>query len=184
MIQRQVIGATHGRLQVLDGFLQVRVVGERVSRAHHRKAFFDENLDVLALQGTGQALLDVQECQQVAFIAPVLCNRIAQKDVQLAHQGTQAAHAMFVEFGHMGATARQDGHQVPTFEDQQGFTHRAATDVQCLGDLLLLNTLSRFELAADDPLGQVVGNLLGEAVRRLERHGFPLKSATCASAPV
>ncbi|MNE60438.1 hypothetical protein D3C80_1555820 [compost metagenome] len=91
---------------------------------------------------------------------------------------------MFVEFGHMGATARQDGHQVPTLEDQQGFTHRAATDVQCLGDLLLLDTLSRFELAADDPLGQVVGNLLGEAVRRLERHGFPSKSLNCAKGAI
>ncbi|GBH18850.1 hypothetical protein KPSA3_04843 [Pseudomonas syringae pv. actinidiae] len=75
----------------------------------------------------------------------------------------------------MCATTRQNHHQVAAFENQQCFTHRATTDVQRLRDFLLLNALSRLELAANDPLGKVMSNLLSEAVRGLERHDYPSK---------
>ena len=58
LIQRQVIGAVHRRLQVLDGFLQVRVVSERIGGAHYIEAFFNEGADVLTLEIGDQALLD------------------------------------------------------------------------------------------------------------------------------
>ncbi|MNC30956.1 hypothetical protein D3C75_792590 [compost metagenome] len=65
-------------------------------------------------------------------------------------------------------------------EDQQCFAHRAAADVERLGNFLLLDTFAWRQLAADDAFGQVIGNLLGEAVRGLERHGFPSKSLNWA----
>ncbi|MNE49187.1 hypothetical protein D3C80_1436880 [compost metagenome] len=113
----------------------------------------------------------------------MLCHGVAEQGVQLAHQRAQAAHVVLVELGHVGTTTRQDGHQMAAFEDQQRLAHRTTADIQRLGNLLLLDTFGRLELAADDPLGQVMGNLLGEAVRRLERHGFPSKSLNCAQAP-
>ncbi|MNZ64336.1 hypothetical protein D3C78_825040 [compost metagenome] len=180
LVEGQIIGPAHGRLQVFDGFLQVRIVGKRIGGAHHGKTVGDEGLDVTLFTGLLQALLDVQERAQVCVGAPFLRNGVTQQNVELAHEGAQAAHAAFVEPGHMGAAARQDRNQMTTLEDQQRFTHRAAADIQRLGDLLLLDALTRLELAADDAFGQVVGNLLGEAVRRLERHGFPSKSLNWA----
>ena len=77
------------------------------------------------------------------------------------------------QFGHLGAPARQDDDQVAAFKNQQGLAHRAATDIQRLGDLDFLNPFALLELPANDALGQVLGNLFGEAVRGLERHVFP-----------
>ncbi|MNE77200.1 hypothetical protein D3C80_1734970 [compost metagenome] len=105
-------------MQILDGFLQVRVVGERVCRAHHRKTVLDEGADVLALQGRGQALLNLEKGRQVAFGAPVLRHGIAQQGIELAHQGAETAHIVLVELGHMGAATRQDSHQMTPLEDQ------------------------------------------------------------------
>ncbi|MNE20127.1 hypothetical protein D3C80_1132330 [compost metagenome] len=126
----------------------------------------------------------MQEWRKVGLGLPALGHAIAEQYVHFAHEGAKAAHMVLVELSHMGTAPGQDGHQVTALENQQRFTHRATADVQCLGYLLLLNAFGRLELPANDALGKVMGNLLGEAVRRLERHGFPLKSATCASAPV
>jgi hypothetical protein len=184
LIQRQVIRAVHRRLQVLDGFLQVRVVGEGVRGAHHVEAFFDEGADVLALEIGHQALLDLHERRHVGLGLPALGDRIAEQDVQLAHQRAQALHLVRGEFGDVGATARQDRDQVPAFKDQQGFAHGAAADIECQRDLLFLDALPRLEIAANDTFGEVVSNLLGEAVRRLERHGCPSNSSICTSGAV
>ncbi|MCY1528174.1 hypothetical protein D9M68_632710 [compost metagenome] len=84
------------------------------------------------------------------------------------------------QLGHLGAAARQDVDQVTALEDQQRFAHRTPADIHGLGDFLFLDALTLFQLAADDALGQVVGDLLGEAVRCLERHGFPSNWGLCA----
>ena len=130
-------------MQVLDGFLQIGVVGERVRRTHHIEAVFNEGADVLAFVAGGQALLDLQERPQVGRNCPALGYGIAEQDVHFAHQRAQALHLVRRKFGHMGATTRQDGDQVPTLKDQQCFAHRAATDIQRQRHFLFLNAFPR-----------------------------------------
>ena len=88
------------------------------------------------------------------------------------------------EFGDVGATARQDRNQMAALKDQQSFAHGTTADVERQRDLLFLDPLPRLEIAANDTFGEVVSNLLGETVRRLERHVFPSKSAIGTSAAV
>jgi len=80
------------------------------------------------------------------------------------------------QLGNVGATTRQDRDQVTALEDQQGFADRTAADVERQRDLLFLDALSRLHFATNDAFGEVVSDLLGEAVRRLERHGCPSNS--------
>ncbi|MCY1231137.1 hypothetical protein D9M72_435740 [compost metagenome] len=84
---------------------------------------------------------------------------------------------------YLGAATRQDGDQVASLEDQQRFAYRPAADIHGLGDFLFLDALTLFQLAANDALGKVLGNLLGEAVRCLERHGYPSIWGTLCAAP-
>ena len=58
-------------------------------------------------------------------------------------------------------------------ENEQRFAYRTTTDVKGLGNFLLLDTFALLELTVNDPLCQVMGNLLGEAVQGLERHDSP-----------
>ncbi|KEA16716.1 hypothetical protein BH78_02400 [Pseudomonas aeruginosa C1913C] len=53
------------------------------------------------------------------------------------------------------------------FENQQRLADRAATDVEGLGDLLLLDTFPFLEFSPDDAFREVVGDLLCQAVRAL-----------------
>ncbi|MCY1177916.1 hypothetical protein D9M73_182420 [compost metagenome] len=73
---------------------------------------------------------------------------------------------------------------MPTLEDQQGLADRTAADVEGQRDLLFLDALSGLHFAANDAFGEVVSDLLGEAVRRLERHGCPSNSLICTSGAV
>ena len=66
-LQRQVIGATDGRQQVLQGFLQVGVVGEGEGGAHHVEAALDEGTDIATLEAVLQAPLDIEERRQIGF---------------------------------------------------------------------------------------------------------------------
>ena len=84
----------------------------------------------------------------------------------------------------MRAATRQDGDQMAALENQQGLADRTTADIEGQGDLLFLDTLPRLEIPANDTFGEVVSNLLGEAVRRLERHGFPSKSLNGTSGAV
>jgi len=171
--QRQVIGAADSRQQVLQGFLQVGVVGEGEGGAHHVEAALDEGTDIATLEAVLQAPLDIEERRQIGFHLPALDHRTGQHGVQLDAQRVEAGDVMRGQFTDLGAAARQDHDQVAALENQQRLAHRTAADVECLGDLLLLDALAFLELTANDAVGQVMGNLLGEAVRGLERHDIP-----------
>lgn len=167
------VGATHRRQQVFDGLLQVGIVRERKGRAHDVEAGLDEAVDIALRQVVQQALLDDQERCQLGFAAPAPGDAFRQQDVELNDQRVEAFHMLRGQFGHLGAAARQDVHQVAAFENQQRLADRAATDVEGLGDLLLLDTFPFLEFSPDDAFREVVGDLLCQAVRGLERHGDP-----------
>lgn len=110
---------------------------------------------------------------RLGFAAPAPGDAFRQQDVELHDQRVEAFHMLRGQFGHLGAAARQDVHQVAAFENQQRLADRAATDVEGLGDLLLLDTFPFLEFSPDDAFREVVGDLLCQAVRGLERHGDP-----------
>lgn len=87
----QVIGTVHRRLQVFDGFLQIRVVGEgyaaRITLKHSSTKARMSWRSRLA----DQALLDLQE-RRCRRRSASLGHRIAEQDIQLTHQRAQALH--------------------------------------------------------------------------------------------
>ena len=62
-----------------------------------------------------------------------------QGDVQIV----QAVHVLLGQLRHYGATARQNMNKMPAFQNQQGFPHRAAADLQLVDDAGFLNALTR-----------------------------------------
>nr|GFC57024.1 hypothetical protein [Tanacetum cinerariifolium] len=70
LFQCQIVEAAHGRLQVLDGLFKVRIIRERIRRAHHVEAVLDEAFHIFALTTGDQTLLYLQERRQIEFFLP------------------------------------------------------------------------------------------------------------------
>jgi hypothetical protein len=61
-----------------------------------------------------------------------------------------------------------DLHESVALQDAQRFAHRAAADLELIGDLLLLDARAGLVTALDDGVADTLGDLLGKR-KRLRR---------------
>src|SRR5690554_704101 len=165
MLKGDVIGTTDGGAKVFERFFKKRVFNQPESVTHNAKAGINHllrRITCIGIESINHRLhfLDLAHHTTKLGTGPALKHLAPEHAQQINVDIVERVNRIRRQIRHHRPPAWKDFHQVPTFKNKQRFAHRATADVQLTGHFQLLNPLPQLEITNNDPLADMLRDLL------------------------